>query len=284
MDTDYISVTEISGDEVSQEQIERLCNRYYWVGEYCKRKDVVEVACGTGQGLGYLSSLANTIEGGDYSEAILAKARAHYGDRISLKEFDAQNMPFKDKSKDVIILLEAIYYLPDAEKFVRECVRILRPGGKVLIASANKYLFDFNPSPHSYKYYGVVELNSLFSKYGFRSEFFGDTPVDKVSIRQKILRPIKKLAVALDIMPKSMAGKKILKKIVFGRLVEMPAEIGPPIAREKNSSYATLKVLNPNKKPKAAQSNRSVYIEPDKISANITNSRYKVIYCVATLT
>jgi len=35
MSDDYISVTEISGDEVTQEQVDRLCNRYYWAGNYC---------------------------------------------------------------------------------------------------------------------------------------------------------------------------------------------------------------------------------------------------------
>ena len=268
MDNDYVSVTEIAGDEVTQEQIDRLCNRYYWAGQYCYGKDIVEAACGTGQGLGYLTGIARSLDAGDYSDEILSIARRHYLDRIALRQFDAQDMPFGDKSKDVIILFEAIYYLPDVERFVRECLRVLRPGGKVLIATANKDLYDFNPSPHSYKYYGVVELNGLFSKYGFETEFFGDTPVDNVSIRQKILRPIKKVAVALDIMPKSMAGKKFLKKIVFGELVKMPAEIGPPIA---------------NKNTEAMLSNRAVYVEPDKISANVKNSRYKVIYCVATL-
>lgn len=52
MDNDYVFVTEISGEEVTQEQIDRLCNRDYWAGQYCTGKDVMEVACGTGQGLG----------------------------------------------------------------------------------------------------------------------------------------------------------------------------------------------------------------------------------------
>jgi len=101
---DYISVTEIAGDEVTQEQIDRMCNRYYWVGEYCRDKDVVEAACGSGQGLGYLSRIARSFEAGDYSDEILSIARQHYGERISLRQFDAQDMPFEDKSKDVIIL------------------------------------------------------------------------------------------------------------------------------------------------------------------------------------
>lgn len=115
VDKDYVSVTEIAGDEVTQEQIDRLCNRYYWAGHYCAGKDVVEAACGSGQGLGYLSGIAGSFEAGDYSDEILFIARRHYGERIAIQQFDAQDMPFEDKSKDVIILFEAIYYIPDAE-------------------------------------------------------------------------------------------------------------------------------------------------------------------------
>ena len=33
MNNHYVSVTEIAGDEVTQEQVDRLCNRYYWAGQ-----------------------------------------------------------------------------------------------------------------------------------------------------------------------------------------------------------------------------------------------------------
>ena len=255
IDNDYISVTEIAGDEVTQEQVDRLCNRYYWAGQYCTGKDVVEVACGSGQGLGYLFGIARSLEAGDYSDEILSIARRHYGERIQLKQFDAQDMPFEDKSKDVIILFEAIYYIPDAEQFVKECVRVLRSGGKVLIATANNDLYDFNPSLHSYKYYGVVELKGLFVRYGFETEFFGATPVSKISMLQKILRPVKKMAVELNLIPKTMAMKKMLKRIVFGKLIKMPAEI---------------------------KSDTALHMEPKKIP-DVQDKIHKVIYCAATL-
>ena len=256
VETDFISVTEIAGDEVTREQVERLCNRYYWAGRFCAGKDVIEVACGTGQGLGYLANMAGSFEGGDYSDNILAIARRHYGERIHLSRFDAQAMPCPDKSKDVVILFEAIYYIPDAERFVQECKRILRPDGVVLLATANKDLYDFNPSPHSYRYYGVPELNELFSKYGFKARFYGDTPVEALSLRQKILRPVKKLVVSSGLMPKSMAGKKLLKKLVFGNLIPMPAEIDETTAR---------------------------YEEPNPIPPDLPDTHHKVIYCAATL-
>lgn len=256
MSTDFSDVTELSGDEVSQEQVERMCHRYYWAGMYCKGKDVLEVACGTGQGAGYLSGLAKTYQAGDYSEEILKIARAHYGERIGFREFDAQEMPFADSSLDVVILFEAIYYIPSVDRFLRECRRILRHGGKVLIASANKDLFDFNPSPHSYFYYGVQDMGKLFEKHGFQCEFFGSTPVDNLSIRQKILRPIKKIIVDFGLLPKTMAGKKMLKRLVFGQLVKMPPEI------EKGTAP---------------------YAEPEQVSSSEANKRHKVIYCVASL-
>ena len=253
---DYTFVTEIAGDKVTQEQLDRLCNRYYWAGSYCSGKDVLEAACGSGQGLGYLSGIARSLEAGDYSDEILYIARRHYGKRIALRQFDAQNMPFEDKSKDIIILFEAIYYIPDAERFAKDCARVLRHGGKVLIATANKDLYDFNPSPHTYKYYGVVELDRLLERNGFKAEYFGDTPIENISLRQRVFRPIKKLAVILNVIPKTTGGKKWLKRIVFGKLVEMPVEIDVEM---------------------------SCYTEPERISSREQNRSHKVIYCAATL-
>ena len=256
MRIDYSTVTELSGDDITQEQLERLCHRYYWAGTYCKDKDVVEVACGTGPGVGYLDSLAKSFSAGDYTPGILEIAQKHYGDRIELSQFDAQDMPFDDKSKDVIIIFEAIYYLPEIDKFVKECKRVLRPGGQVLIATANKDLYDFNPSPYSHYYYNSPEFSDLFGKYGFSVECFGYLSVGEVSIIQKILRPIKKVAVEFNLIPKTMSVKKMLKRFVFGDLIPMPAEIEVG--------------MMPFEPPK------SIPLDPP-------DKEHKVIYCVATL-
>lgn len=254
MTTDFLSVTELAGDEVTQEQVDRLCTRYYWAGQYSYGKDVVEAACGSGQGLGYLNGISRSLETGDYSEKMVEIAQAHYGDRINVRQFDAQNMPFDDQSKDVIILFEALYYLPDAKQFVQECARVLRSGGVLLVVTANKDLYDFNPSPHSCEYYGIVELNELFSSVGFQMQCYGGTPVSRVSLKQKLLRPVKKMVVSLGLMPKSMAGKKMLKRLVFGSMVTMPAEITQETC---------------------------VYIPPVPVGIDNPDNQHKVIYCEA---
>jgi ubiquinone/menaquinone biosynthesis C-methylase UbiE len=256
MPIDYSTVTEMSGDEISQEQLERLCHRYYWAGNYCEGKDLIEAACGTGPGLGYLSQRAQSIQAGDYTPSVLAIAQEHYNGRLDLRQFDAQAMPYEDQSADVVMLFEAIYYLPDAPKFVVECRRVLRPGGRVLIVTANKDLYDFSPSPYTHVYYGVVELHQLFEERGFDVECFGHLSVQEISIRQRILRPIKGVVVKLGLMPKSMAGKKMLKRLVFGEMLPMPAEI---------------------------QADMISYESPTPLSAAQPDHYHKVIYCAATL-
>lgn len=252
---DFAEVTELAGSRISAEQLTRMEHRYGWAADHCVQKDVVEVACGSGQGLGMLQRVSRSIEAGDYTESILKMARDHYGDRIPLSRIDAQALPYADASKDVVILFEAIYYVPDAARFARECRRVLRPGGQVLIATANKDLYDFNPSPMSTRYYGTVELAQLFHDAGFTAEMSGYMPIGAVSLRQRVLRPVKRMAVALGLMPKSLKGKRFLKRFVFGSLVPMPAELpstAAPIER------------------------------PVPIPSDTPNRLYKVLYCCAT--
>lgn len=226
---DYTQVTEITGEPVSREQIERMLTRYQWARSYCQNREVLELACGPGQGLGYLAREAKRMVGGDYSATLLQIARKHYRDRIPLLRLDAQSIPFRDQSFDVVLLYEAIYYLPDREAFARECYRVLRPEGRLLLCTANKDLPDFNPSPFSFFYPNPQDFALLLHPLGFQLECFADFPVDYRKRKQKILSGIKKTMVRFDLMPKTMAGKKIFKRIVFGKLVPLPAELGEDI-------------------------------------------------------
>ncbi len=246
----------MAGEPITAEQLDRLSHRYSWASGYCAGKDVVELACGTGPGIGLLSSVAGSFEAGDFSGAMIQRVRQHYGDRVVVRQFDAQAMPYADASRDVLIIFEALYYLPDVAAFVRECRRVLRPGGVVLIATANKDLPDFNPSPYSHDYLGVVELAEVFRREGFESGFSGYLNVSVTSLKQRVLRPVKQVVVASGLMPKTMRGKRLLKRLVFGKPVPMPAEI----ARSSGP-----------------------LIQPTPLPADVPDRSHKVIYCVATL-
>ena len=69
--TDFSTVTEVTGNRVTQDQLERLYHRYTFAAQYFDGMEVLEVACGTGQGLGYLAKKAKLVVGSDYTENLL---------------------------------------------------------------------------------------------------------------------------------------------------------------------------------------------------------------------
>lgn len=255
MTSDFSSVTELPDELVSSAQLRRLVQRYYWAGELCRGKDVLEVACGVGQGLGYLASVCRSVHGGDITPTLVQQAVAWYQDRFPISVMDAERLPFASNSLDAVILFEAIYYLASADRFAAECRRVLRPGGTVLLATANRDLFDFNPSPFSVRYYGIPEMRDLFAIHGFESRFYGGSPVSSERVKDRLLRLAKKAAVSASLIPSSMRGKRWLKRLVFGKLIPMPRELTTGLS----------------------------YEPPIPLRPDLRNTVYQVLYCAATL-
>lgn len=237
MTTDFSDVTERSGDPATLGQIADTYHRYRWASDLSRGLRVVEVACGTGQGLGLLLRSSRAVFGCDIDSGSIAIAEAHYAGRATVSVASAEALPVGDGEVDVVMLFEALYYLPDPDAFLRECRRVLSPGGRVLLTTTNRDLFDFSPSPLSHRYYGAAELPELLSRYGFRTELFGYAPVEKLPLRHRLLRPAKATARRLGLVPKTMRGKAVLRRLLFGPLPRMPADVSevsvpytPPVA------------------------------------------------------
>ena len=255
MTAQFVNVTEIEGQQVSAEQLFRMCHRYHWAAQLSEDKDVLEVACGAGQGLGLLKAKAKSVTAGDLSPEVLAAANVSFGKTIPLSSFGAEVLPFADTSFDIVILFEALYYIPEVDRFFSEAKRILRPNGKLLIVSANKDLYDFSPSPYSRRYLGVTELNRELYKSGFESQFWGLIDTKTVAARQRILRPVKSVFTKFGLMPKTMHGKAWMKKLFFGEMAVMPADLAQMAFR---------------------------YDHPISIADETADLTHKVIYCSAT--
>jgi SAM-dependent methyltransferase len=256
MTAEFVDVTEIEGQLISREQLMRTCHRYHWAAQYCEGKDVLEVACGAGQGLGLLKVLARSIVAGDISPEVLETAKLTYGNSIPLDIFGAEELPLHDGSMDVILMFEALYYVPNTARFFAEARRVLRPGGKLLIVTANKDLYDFTPSPYSRRYLGVRELQQELDASSFVVDFWGLIDTRTVSVRQRILRPVKGIVSKFGLMPKTMSGKTWMKKLFFGEMAIMPANIA------------------------------HLYFEydpPTPIAPHLADTVHKVIYCCASL-
>jgi len=81
-------------------------------------------------------------------------------------------------------------------------------------------------------------------------KYNADCPIVKEGLKAELVSMLKKIAVALHIIPKTMKGKEVLKRIFCGELVPLPAEI-----TEEMSDYTP----------------------PVKISADLSNHDYKVL-------
>lgn len=254
MTAEFVDVTEIEGQRISAEQLYRTAHRYHWAALEAAGKDVLEVACGAGQGLGLLMRSAQCVTAGDVSPEVLNAAAKTYGDRLPLSIFGAEALPFADHSFDVVLLFEALYYVSSADRFFQEAKRVLRADGVLLIVTANKDLYDFTPSPLSRRYLGVLELRDELSRHGFEASFAGLIDTRLVSFRQRVLRPVKSVVTKLGLMPKKMGNKAWMKKLFFGEMTVMPADlVSVPID----------------------------YVPPQPIAPNQPDINHKVIYCLA---
>ncbi|MGQ9645018.1 MAG: class I SAM-dependent methyltransferase [Thermodesulfobacteriota bacterium] len=254
MGIDYTTVTEVPGNRVTHEQLERMYHRYRFAADFSEGKDVLEVACGAGLGLGYLAKKAKRMVAGDYTPKLVEGAKEYYGGKIPLMRLDAHSLPFQSQSFDVLILYEAIYYLSKPEVFFNEAKRVLRKKGVLLIATVNKDWSEFNPSPFSTSYFSVPELVQLLRKEGFKPEVYGAFSVTPKDNKDRVIAIVRKVAVGLHLIPKTMKGKELLKKIFYGKLIPLKGEIEEGICK---------------------------YTPPEGISGDIANHEYKVIYAVA---
>lgn len=234
-DIDYSRITESPGLKATREQIARIYHRYHFARKYIVGKDVLEVACGSGIGLGYLAQVANKVVGGDIDEKNVHLARRIYGsqENILIELMDAHDLPFKGETFDVVLLFEAIYYLKSPSKFVAEARRVLKNRGLLIMCTVNKDWKDFHPSPYTHKYFSVPELYYLLKKEGFSIKgIYGAFPVEK-GFKSEVVSVMKRMAVKLDLIPGSLAARAYLKRIFMGKLEPLPEMIFKDMAPYK---------------------------------------------------
>ena len=98
--------------------------------------EVLEVAIGTGLNLPHYPEGVR-LTGIDFSSAMLAIARrraSELGVQVDLREGDAQALDFPDASFDTVVCTFGLCAIPDYRQAVAEMGRVLRPGGRLLLA------------------------------------------------------------------------------------------------------------------------------------------------------
>jgi ubiquinone biosynthesis O-methyltransferase len=125
--------------EKYQEGRLRLLNHFT---EGLKNKKMLEIGCGMGGLSVILAKKGCDITALDFNLDYLeiTKLRAsRYNLNLNLINSTAENLPFNDKSFDIILCYDVLEHTKDPYKVIKEISRVLKPEGQVYITIINKY-------------------------------------------------------------------------------------------------------------------------------------------------
>ena len=136
----------------------------------CAGRDVLEAGCGEGYGADLIAGVARRVVAVDYDDAAVAHVRSRYP-RVEVMQANLAQLPLPDESVDVVVNFQVIEHLWDQGQFVRECLRVLRPSGLLMVSTPNRITFspgrDTPINPFHTRELNADELTELLVDAGF---------------------------------------------------------------------------------------------------------------------
>src|SRR5438034_2977972 len=139
--------------------------------------EALDAGCGTGFLAFELAARGHHVTGVDFAPAMIAEARrkaAERGVSIRLEEADAEQLPFPPGSFDLAISRHLRWTLPHPEAAIDEWIRVLRPGGRLVVVDGQ---FDVGASPGSP---GSARTSVEYAAVGDQLPFLGGRPRDEI--------------------------------------------------------------------------------------------------------
>lgn len=135
---------------------------------------LLEVGCGSGQMLKFMQDLGWCVEGVDFDPAAVENAKAK-GLQVRLGTLESQEYP--EDYFDAIIMSHLIEHVHDPLQLLRECNRILRPGGNLVVVTPNGESWGHKlygdawrglEPPRHLHVFTIPSLHCLAEKAGFK--------------------------------------------------------------------------------------------------------------------
>jgi ubiquinone/menaquinone biosynthesis C-methylase UbiE len=134
---------------------------------------ILDIGCGAGTYVRSLAKLGYRAVGLDYSLPSLQRAVA--ADQPKAGKYiaaEAYHLPFRNESFDMVISMGVLQVLTNPEEALGEMVRVLRPGGWLLIEFLNKHevaskiLRLVRPDPTGVRSYSSFEIRLWLTRQG----------------------------------------------------------------------------------------------------------------------
>jgi ubiquinone/menaquinone biosynthesis C-methylase UbiE len=152
-----------------------------------KRDTVLDVGCGGGRTVNKLAAIASQgkVYGVDFSWASVAfasrinKQWINTG-RVEIREASVSQLPFSEHVFDLVVAVETHFWWPDLSADMRELLRVLKPGG-VLIIIAEVYKGANTVTAKLAEKYALLSGMKLLTANGHR-ELFANAGYSDVQI------------------------------------------------------------------------------------------------------
>jgi len=156
--------------------------RYVFASQYIENKNILDIACGTGYGLGFLKNKSKLVIGVDIDIKAVREAKKECNEKVSVLTGDALKLPFADERFDLITSFETLEHLHERRLFLSELNRVLKQNGILILSTPNaNYTKPLNGKPlnpfHVFEYKPEelrVELENHFVMQRFLGQTLGE--------------------------------------------------------------------------------------------------------------
>jgi ArsR family transcriptional regulator len=143
---------------------------------------VGDLGCGTGSLSAAFAPHVAHVHAVDVSPAMLsaARARLHAVHNVTVHDGALESLPLKDASLDVAVMLLVLHHVADPLRALREVHRVLRPGGRLLIADMRAHTKSEYQQlmGHVWLGFDAPTLSTWLHDAGFTGMRYTPLPVD----------------------------------------------------------------------------------------------------------
>lgn len=160
---------------------EAVRNKAFCLADIQSNKIAADIGAGTGFITEGLIQKGVHVIAVDQSVEMLGVIKEKFSQKeIDCRVGEAEKLPMNDESVDYVFANMYLHHVEFPERAIQEMVRILKPGGKVVITDLDEHTFEFLKEEHHDRWMGFkrIDIENWFKKAGLKKVIIDDVGED----------------------------------------------------------------------------------------------------------